>query len=125
MNILSVWPTTVEGWVGLIILIVGLISAIIGLIPTAIKLIRTLKILVKNRNFGKIKDIALEAIKAAEASGASGSDKKNQVISAVSAGCIEAGIDLDTETLEELSKYIDEMVAYFNDMKAANKSIKK
>lgn len=118
--ILSIWPSTVEGWVGLIILIVGLISSITALIPTAIKAFKATKKLIKNKNFGKIKEIALKAIEVAEATGADGATKKDMVFAAVKTGCREAGIEIEEDQFEELSKYIDEMIKYFNTMKRAN-----
>ena len=121
MIIMSIWPSTVEGWVGLITLICGLIAAIATLVPTFVKLFNTVKELVKEKNWKKITQIAINAIRAAEQSGMSGADKKEMVIAAVKAGCAEAGIELDDEQLVRLADYIDEMIKYFNDMTAATK----
>ena len=120
----SVWPSTVEGWVGLISLIIGLIGAIVALVPTVIKLVKTAKELVKNRQWKKIIDIADAAMEAAEESKQSGEDKKAMVIAAVKAGCIEAQIELDEELLDNLSKYIDETINWYNIMKKASKKKK-
>lgn len=118
----SVWPTTVEGWVNLIVSITGFVGAVAVLIPVAIKLVKKGAELVKNKNWSKIKDIALAAMKEAEVSGKKGSEKQQMVIDAVVAGCKEAGIEIDEEDLKNLAKYIDETIEWFNNM---NKSSKK
>ena len=118
----SIWPTTVEGWVNLIVFIVGFIAAIAVLVPVAIKLAKKGAELVKNKNWSKIKDIALAAMKEAEASGKKGSEKQQMVIDAVVAGCKEAEIEINEEDLKNLAKYIDETINWFNNM---NKSSKK
>lgn len=118
----SVWPTTVEGWVNLIVFITGFVGAVAVLIPVAIKLVKKGAELVKNKNWSKIKDIALAAMKEAEASGKKGSEKQQIVIDAVVAGCKEAGIEINEEDLKNLAKYIDETIEWFNSM---NKSSKK
>ena len=118
----SIWPTTVEGWVNLIVFVVGFIAAIAVLIPVAIKLVKKGAELVKNKNWSKMKDIALAAMKEAEASGKKGSEKQQMVIDAVVAGCKEAEIEIDEEDLKNLAKYIDETIEWFNSM---NKSSKK
>lgn len=118
----SIWPTTVEGWVNLIVFIVGFIAAIAVLVPVAIKLAKKGAELVKNKNWSKIKDIALAAMKEAEASGKKGSEKQQMVIDAVVAGCKEAEIEINEEDLKNLAKYIDETIEWFNNM---NKSSKK
>lgn len=113
----SIWPDNVYGWVILIAAIAGLVSTVIALIPTAITCVKVLRKLIKNKNFEAIKNIAVAAIKTAEASQASGADKKAMVIEAVKAGCREAQIDLDESLLDDLSKYIDQMIGYHNDMR--------
>lgn len=118
----SIWPTTVEGWVNLIVFIVGFIAAVAVLVPVAIKLVKKGAELVKNKNWSKIKDIALAAMKEAEASGKKGSEKQQMVIDAVVAGCKEAEIEISEEDLKNLAKYINETIEWFNNM---NKSSKK
>ena len=118
----SIWPTTVEGWVNLAVFIAGFVAAVAVLIPTVIKLVKKGAELVKNKNWSKIKDIALAAMKEAEASGKKGSEKQQMVIDAVVAGCKEAEIEIGEEDLKNLAKYIDETIEWFNNM---NKSSKK
>lgn len=108
-----------------IVLIVGLIGAIVALVPTLIKLCKSLATIVKNKNWDKIKEIADAAMKAAEASGKSGAEKQEMVIAAVKAGCAEAEIELDEEILNNLIKYIQECIAWFNDMNKKTKKAKK
>ena len=76
----------------------------------------------KHKNWSKMKDIALAAMKEAEASGKKGSEKQQMVIDAVVAGCKEAEIEISEEDLKNLAKYIDETIEWFNNM---NKSSKK
>ena len=63
----SIWPTTVEGWVNLIVFIAGFVAAVAVLIPVAIKLVKKGAELMKDKNWSKIKDIALAAMKEAAA----------------------------------------------------------
>ena len=118
----SIWPTTVEGWVNLIVFIAGFVAAVAVLIPVAIKLVKKGAELMKDKNWSKIKDIALAAMKEAEASGKKGSEKQQMVIDAVVACCKEAEIEISEEDLKNLAKYIDETIEWFNSM---NKSSKK
>ena len=118
----SIWPTTIEGWVNLVVFVSGFIAAVAVLIPVAIKLIKKGAELVKNKNWSKIKEIALAAMKEAEASGKKGSEKHPMGIDAVIAGCKTAEIEIGEEDLKNLTKYIDETIAWFNNM---NKSSKK
>ena len=118
----SVWPATVEGWVNLIVFITGFVAAVAVLIPVAIKLVKKGAELMKHKNWSKMKDIALAAMKEAEASGKKGSEKQQMVIDAVVAGCKEAEIEISEEDLKNLAKYIDETIEWFNSM---NKSSKK
>lgn len=115
----SFWPTTVEGWVGLIILICSLVAAIAGLVPTGIKLYRVLKQLVKDRNWKKIIQFASAAMKQAEASGKKAKEKKVIVIESVVAACKEIGVEIDEKQLKDLSDYIDELIKWHNDMNEA------
>lgn len=118
----SIWPTTAEGWAGLLVFVVGFIAAIAALIPTAIKLVKKGAELMKDKNWSKIKDIALAAMKEAEASGKKGSEKQQMVIDAVVACCKEAEIEISEEDLKNLAKYIDETIEWFNSMnKSSNK----
>ena len=118
----SVWPATVEGWVNLIVFIAGFVAAIAVLIPTARKLVKKGAELVKDKNWSKIKEIALAAMKEAEASGKKGSEKQQMVINAVVAGCKEAEIEISEEDLKNLVKYINETIEWFNGMNESSKT---
>ena len=114
----SIWPATVEGWIGLIALLVGLIGSIAALVPTIIKLFKALKQLAKDKNLKKILELADAAMDEVEHSGTEGSaDKKQLAISIVKRECEELGIEIDVEALEALSNYIEESIAWFNSMK--------
>lgn len=122
MILTSIWPTTVEGWVGLISLIVGLIGAIAALIPVAIKLFKALKEIVKNKNWSKIKDIAKAAMTTVEEyhkshPEMSSDDKLNMALDMIQAGCAEIGIEVDEVTLNNLVDYINQTIDWFNGMK--------
>ena len=112
----SIWPTTVEGWVNLIVFIVGFIAAVAVLIPVAIKLVKKGAELVKNKNWSKIQEIAMAAMKEAEASGKKGSEKQQMVIDAVVAGCKEAGVEVSEDDLKNLASYINTTIDWFNKM---------
>ena len=124
MLFLNIWPTTVEGWVGLIMLIVGLVSAIAGLIPTFIKLKSALKKIAKDKNFAKLIEIAKKAMTEAQASGKTGAQKQEMVLVAVKAGAIEIGVEVNDEDIENLIDSIKELKQFFNDMKAADQAAK-
>lgn len=119
----SIWPTTVEGWVNLVVFVSGFIAAIAALIPVAIKLVKKGAELVKNKNWSKIKEIALAAMKEAEASGKKGSEKQQMVIDAVIASCKTAEIEISEEDLKNLTKYIDETIEWFNNMNKSSKKV--
>ena len=116
----GVWPSTVEGWVGLVSLIIGLVGAIAALIPTAIKCFKALKEIAKNRDWKKIMEMADAAMKDVEGSKKSSKKKLETVISAVKAGCVEAGVEIDDKLLEDLTKYINECIEWHNGMNEKN-----
>lgn len=117
----SIWPTTVEGWVNLVVFIVGFIAAVAVLIPVAINLGKKGVELVKDKNWEKIKEIAMAAMKEAEASGKKGSEKQQMVIDAVVAGCKEAGIEVKEDDLKKLAEYITQTIEWFNNMNDSSK----
>ena len=112
----NIWPTSVEGWVGLILMFLGLIGSIAALIPTAIKLFKALKEIVKNKNWQKILELADNAMELAEITSLHGSDKRDLVINTVRKGCSELDIELNEELVENLIKYIDDSIQWLNRM---------
>ena len=112
----NIWPTSVEGWVGLILMFLGLVGSIAALIPTAIKLFKALKEIVKNKNWQKILELADNAMELAEITSLHGSDKRDLVINTVRKGCSELDIELNEELVENLIKYIDESIQWLNRM---------
>ena len=122
MILASIWPATVEGWIGLISLLVGLIGAIGALIPVIIKLVKTLKEIVKNKNWNEIKDIAKAAMTTVEEYHKShpemtSDDKLNMALDIIQAGCKEIGVEVDDATLDNLVNYIKQTINWFNGMK--------
>lgn len=116
----SIWPTTVEGWINLIVFIVGFIAAVAVLIPVAIKLVKKGAELAKNKNWSKIQEIAMAAMKEAEASGKKGVEKQQMVIDAVVAGCKEAGVEVSEDDLKNLASYINATIDWFNKMNGSS-----
>ena len=112
----NIWPTSVEGWIGLILMFLGLIGSIAALIPTAIKLFKALKEIVKNKNWQKILELADNAMELAEITSLHGSDKRDLVIETVRTGCSELDIELNEELVENLIKYIDDTIQWLNRM---------
>ena len=124
-TMLSIWPSTVEGWVGLITLLIGLISAISALVPTALALFKKVKELIKEKDWAKIMKIAEIATKAAETTGGSSEEKEQMAIDIIKAECEEMHIEMNEETLKEVIAYIKELIDYFNGMTKASKEGKK
>lgn len=122
--VLNIWPTTAEGWVLLGVAVLGLVGAVIKLIPTMIKLAKVVAELTKQKNFNKLKQIALKAMTEAQATGLAGRDKLIMVISAIKAGAKEAGIEINDADIEELAKSIAELKAFYNDMAEADEIAK-
>lgn len=112
----NIWPTSVEGWIGLILMFLGLIGSMAALIPTAIKLFKALKEIVKNKNWQKILELADNAMELAEITSLHGSDKRDLVIETVRTGCSELDIELNEELVENLIKYIDDTIQWLNRM---------
>ena len=122
MILTSIWPTTVEGWIGLVSFIVGLVGAIAALIPVVIKLVKALKEIIKNKNWSKIKDIAKAAMTTVEEyhrshPEMSSDDKLNMALDIIQAGCAEIGVEVDDEILNNLVDYITKTISWFNGMK--------
>lgn len=120
----SIWPTTAKGWVGLIVFIVGFVAAVAALIPTAVKMVKRGAELMKNKDWLKIQEIAMAAMREAEASDKKGSEKQQMVIDAVIAGCKQAEIEINEEDLKNLVEYIDETIKWFNSMNESSKAEK-
>lgn len=117
----SIWPTTAKGWGGLIVFIIGFVAAVAALIPTAVKMVKRGAELMKNKDWLKIQEIAMAAMREAEASGKKGSEKQQMVIDAVIAGCKQAEIEINEEDLKNLVEYIDGTIKWFNSMNESSK----
>jgi len=125
MIFLSIWPTTVAGWITLGTLTGGLIASIVKLIPTLIKLKRATFKIVKNKNFDLLRKIAMKAMAEAQTTGQPGEEKLQMVISAIKAGAKEADIEISDEDITDLINSIKELKQFFKDMKAADEQAKK
>lgn len=109
------WITSING---LIILITGLV----GLVGTGISTYFAIKAVIE-KNKGKsmaeiwalIMSMADSAMKAAEASGKAGADKKQMAIEGVKASALAAGIDI-APFIDQLSAYIDQTITFVNGM---------
>ena len=107
---------------GMVETIIALLTGLVGLIGTGISTYFTIKAIIE-KNKGKsfmqlwtlVMSMADDAMKAAEASGKKGADKKKMVIDAVNAAALAAGIDVSPFT-EQLSAYIDQTIAFVNDL---------
>ena len=98
----------------------GLLSAGVGAFFAVKSFIKAAKDKSAKEIWALIVNMADAAMKQAEASQASGADKKKMVIEAVKAGCKAEGLDIDV-FLDQLSAYIDQCIKFFNDMnKSAN-----
>lgn len=124
-TLFSIWPSTVEGWIGLITLFIGLISALAALVPTVITLGKKIKELVAEKNWLKIMKLAKAATEAAEKTGGSSEEKEKMAVEIIKAECEELQIEIDEETLNKLISYIKELIEYFNSMTKASKEGKK
>ena len=93
--------------------LIGLISAGIGVYFAFKKSITAAKDKSAQENWNLIMEIADAAMVSAEQTGASGVDKKTQVLEAVKAGCTTAGIDINS-FIDQLSTYIDQCIAFAN-----------
>jgi len=112
---MSDWITTANGLIALITALFGLIGTGVGTFFAIKNWITATKEKSAKEVWTMITEIADAAIKEAEKSGASGVDKKTAVINTVKASCKAAGIDSDL-FLDQLSDYIDQTIAFVNDM---------
>lgn len=121
MIFLSIWPTTVEGWIGLIVLVIGLVGTLIKLIPTLVKLHKATVEAIRTKNIAKLKKVGEATMQSVQASLASGAEKKQLAMDAMAAAAKEMGVEVDREGWGELSIHIDEMKDFFNKMKESDK----
>lgn len=109
LNILLSAPETPLEWVLLIAACV-VAAAIIGFaVFTAIKL-------VKNGKIDQLKDAIVAAIKEAEASHASGAEKKEMVVAAAKKFCDEIGLKINDKLLGWIVDYIDKYIFDHNEL---------
>lgn len=107
---------------GEIIELIKLVLALVGLIGTGVSTFFAIKATIA-KNKGKsmaeiwalIMSMADSAMKAAEASGKVGADKKQMAIEGVKASALAAGIDI-APFIDQLSAYIDQTITFVNGM---------
>ena len=113
--------SSAEGIISLLSSLVLLISTGIGAYFAIKNWVTAFKEKDSKQKWALIMEIADAAIKEAEKSGKSGTDKKAMVIESVKAGCKAAGIDAEL-FLDQLSDYIDQTIAFVNDMSKTAKT---
>ena len=103
------------------------LGSLIGLISTACSVYFAVKnwitVLKTKQNaelWTLVMELADNAMKEAEASKASGADKKSMVINTVKAGAEASGLDISA-FLAQLDLYIDQTINFVNKMKDAKK----
>ena len=98
----------------------SLLSAACGAFFAIKNFIKVLKTKQNAELWALIMELADSAMKEAEASKASGEDKKSMVINAVKAGTASSGLDISA-FLTQLDLYIDQTIDFVNKMKDAKK----
>lgn len=105
--------------------IISLLTGLIGLISAGVTAYFAIKTFIKSLKEKKsteiwnlVMTIADAAMREAEASQLDGEGKKQLVIDTVKAGLDAAGLDI-TDFLEQLSKYIDDTIAFTKEMQRA------
>lgn len=106
----------------LVTTIIAILTGLGGLIGTGISTYFAIKAVIeknKGKSFAQIWTLVMsmadDAMKAAEASGKEGKDKKKMVIDAVNAAALAAGIDV-SPFIEQLGAYIDQTITFVNDL---------
>ena len=106
---------TVQELIALITGLCGLISAGIGAYFAIKNWIAATKSKNAQEIWAMIMEVADAAMKEAEKSCKTGTDKKTMVIESVKASCKAAGLDVDL-FIDQLSDYIDQTISFVNDM---------
>lgn len=118
------WITTVNGLIALLSGLVGLIVTGVGAFFTIKAWIKTVKEKTATDHWNMIMAVADAAMKEAERSTLDGAGKKEMVVNIVKESCKSAGIDV-SDFIDQLGAYIDQTIAFVNDMKAKNTTKKK
>lgn len=110
-------------WLSLSQQIITLIIGLIGLIGAAVGTFATIKTIIKANKDKSLNEIltmvqgwADEGMKEAEKSGLKGASKKEMVLSFVEGSAKAAGVEI-SPLLDQLSAYIDQTIAFVNNMK--------
>ena len=117
------WITTVNGFI-------ALLSGLLGLIGTGVATFIAIRNwIAKNKEktlqeqWAIIMQAADAGMQAAEGSTLKGADAKAMAIDMVKGSCAAVGLDI-TPFLDQLSAYIDQCIAFHNELNAKNKSSK-
>lgn len=89
--------------------IISIISGVAVTIPLIIKLVATIKSYVKSQNYDLLIGLVMENMKVAESKFATGAEKKEWVMSLLSANARAVNYDLTADDIEKISKMIDEI----------------
>jgi cadmium resistance protein CadD (predicted permease) len=106
---------TANEFIALLTGLLGLISAGVGLYFAIKNWCSAIKERTSAERWKLIMEMADAAMKEAEATAASGEDKKTIVINAVNAACLAAGID-SKDFAEQLDQYIDQTIEFVKRM---------
>lgn len=109
------WIGTAQGIITLIISLFSLISGGITAYIGIKSLIKSMKEKSFKENWETIQALAKAAMKEFEHSSLKGADKKAAVMNSVKAGAKAAGINIDL-FIDQLDAFIDQSIAWYNDM---------
>lgn len=110
-------------WLGTAEQIIALVVGLVGLIGTGVSTFFMIKaVIAKNKGksaaeiWALLMSMADSAMKAAEASGKAGADKKVMAMEAIKSSALSAGIDI-SPFVDQLDAYIEQTIAFVNGMK--------
>ena len=119
------WLETTQGIITLISSGVAIVGGVITLVVSLVKKVKEVVKLVKEKKYdeliAQLKKTADETIRAVESSKESGADKKATVLEAVQAACNSLGSEFTDDLKEQISTFIDNSVAEYNEFKKSSK----
>lgn len=105
---------------GLIVTGISVVVGIAGLVSSIKALVSRMKTNTARQNIALLQSAAEASMKSAEASGASGADKKTAVLEAVEKAALSAGIDWTDELNGTISDFIDQSIEFANSIHKAS-----
>lgn len=119
------WLETTQGIIALISSAVVLVGALITTGTLLWKKIKEIACLIKEKKWAEVinqlKSTADATMRSVEKTKASGADKKTQVLEAVQAAADSLGVEFTDELESQISDFIDQSVAEYNEFKNASK----